>query len=125
MKRLNLLTVCALALASAAVGVSGVVQAAEKEKGPSISADLAKPLKAAQDASKAKNYDEAIAKVKEAQATKGKKTDYDNYIINEMLAVNYYQGQHLAEAAPLLRETALSQFSTPDQTKQFLMAAMG
>ena len=27
----------------------------------------------------------------EAKAVKGKKTDYDNYIINEMLAVNYYQ----------------------------------
>ena len=125
MKRLNLVTIFALALASAAVGVSGAVHAADKDKPPTISADVAKPLKAAQDASKAKNYDEAITHLKEAQATKGKKTDYDNYIITEMLAVNYYQGQHLPEAAPLLRETAVSQFSTPDQTKQFLSAAMG
>jgi hypothetical protein len=125
MKRLNLVTVCALALASAAVGVSGAAQAAEKEKPPTISADLAKPLKGAQDDLKAKKFDDAIAKLNEAKAAKGKKTDYDNYVINEMLAVSYYSSQHLAEAAPLLRESALSQYSTPDQTKQFLMAAMG
>lgn len=127
MKRLNLLTVCALAVASAAVGVSGVVQAAEKEKekAPSISADIAKPLKAAQDDMKAKKFDDAVAKLNEAKTSKGKKTDYDNYVINEMLAVSYYTSQQLSNAAPLLRESALSQFSTPDQTKQFLMAAMG
>jgi hypothetical protein len=125
MKRLNLLTVCALAVASAAVGVSGVVQAAEKEKPPSISADIAKPLKAAQDDMKAKKFDDAIAKLNEAKTSKGKKTEYDNYVINEMLAVSYYTSQQLANAAPLLRESAVSQYSTPDQTKQFLMAAMG
>lgn len=125
MKRSNLVTVFALALAGAAVGVGGAVHAAEKEKGPSITADIAKPLKAAQDDMKAKKFDDAIAKLKEAQEVKGKKTDYDNYIINEMLAVSYYSSQQLANAAPLLRESALSQYSTPDQTKQFLMAAMG
>lgn len=125
MKRLNLVTVCALALASVAIGVSGAAQAAEKEKAPTISADLAKPLKAAQDDLKNKKFEDAIAKLNEAKATKGKKTEYDNYVIDEMLAVSYYQSQQLAQAAPLLRESALSQFSTPDQTKQFLMAAMG
>jgi len=127
MKRLNLVTVCALAVASAAVGVSGAVQGAEKEKAPSISAEIAKPLKAAQEDLKAKKFDDAIAKLNEAKTSKGKKTDYDNYVINEMLAVSYYQSQppQLPNAAPLLRESALSQFSTPDQTKQFLMAAMG
>jgi hypothetical protein len=127
MKRLNPVTVCALALASVAVGVSGAVQAAEKDKPPAISGDLAKPLKAAQEDLKAKKFDDAIAKLNEAKSSKGKKTDYDLYVINEMLAVSYYQDQppQLANAAPLLRESALSQFSTPDQTKSFLMASMG
>lgn len=125
MKRFNLVTVCALALASAAVGVSGVVQAADKEKPPQISGDIAKPLKGAQDDLKNKKFDDAITKLNEAKASKGKKTEYDNYVINEMLAVAYYQSQQLPNAAPLLRESAMSQYSTPEQTKQFLMAAMG
>ena len=128
MKRLkNLFTVCALALAGVALGVGGGVHAAEKEKDkpPQITADVAKPLKAAQDAMKAKKFDEAIAKLNEAKEAKGKKTDYDNYVINEMMAVSYYSSQQMNNAAPLLRESAMSQFSTPDQTKQFLMAAMG
>lgn len=122
MKRVNFVAALALTLAGAAVSVSGAVYAAEKP--PQISADLAKPLKAAQDAMKAKKFDEAITHLKEAQAEKGKKTEYDNYIINEMMAVSYFQGQQQTEAAPLLREVALSQYSDPDQTKQFLFAAM-
>ena len=71
MKRVNFVAALALTLAGAAVSVSGAVYAAEKP--PQISADLAKPLKAAQDAMKAKKFDEAITHLKEAQAEKGER----------------------------------------------------
>ena len=51
---------------------------------PTVSNKLAKPLKAAQDAMAAKNYDEAMAKIKEAQALP-EKTPYDNWVINTFL----------------------------------------
>jgi tetratricopeptide (TPR) repeat protein len=50
----------------------------------SIGPKVGKPMKAAQDAMKAKNWAEALAKVKEAQAIEGK-TPFEEYQINEFL----------------------------------------
>ncbi len=126
MKRTKFVAVLVSALGAAALVAGGAVHAADKEsKGPTITADLAKNLKAAQDALKAQKYDEAISKLKDAQAQKGKKTEYDNYIINSMLAMSYYSEKDYQNAAPLLRETAMSQYSNPEQSKQWLTAVMG
>ena len=51
---------------------------------PSIGPKVGKPMKAAQDAMKAKNWAEALAKTKEAQAIEGK-TPFEEYQINEFL----------------------------------------
>ncbi len=51
---------------------------------PSIGPKVGKPMKAAQDAMKAKNWAEALAKVKEAQAIEGKSA-FEEYQINEFL----------------------------------------
>jgi len=56
---------CVLSAAVIALlGVSGTVLAADAAA-PTVTRALAKPLKAAQDAMAAKNYDEAIAHVKD------------------------------------------------------------
>ncbi len=123
MKRTKIVAAVAFALAGGALGLATLVQAADKA--PTISADLAKPLKAAQDAIKAKKYDDAVADLKIAQAEKGKKSDYDNFVINEMLGMAYYQQQKFTDAAPAMHDAALSQYAPADLTKQWLTAIMG
>jgi hypothetical protein len=125
MKRTKLVAVVGSVVAGAALTTAGVVHAAEKPKAPTISYELAKPLKAAQDDIKKQDFDGAITELKKAQAEKGKKTDYDNYIIDSMLAMSYYSQKDFKDAAPLLQETATSQYSNPEQSKQWLTAVMG
>jgi tetratricopeptide (TPR) repeat protein len=71
---------------------------AQKEKEQQVSAALAKPLKAAQEALTAKKYSEAIAKLKEADAMSGKKP-FDQHEIYEMLGFAYVKTNDLPDAA--------------------------
>src|SRR5689334_14201102 len=77
------------------------VLAQEKEKGPKNSPALAKPLSEANNALKAKNYSDAIAKLKAAESVSGK-TPADQYIINEMLSFAYIKTQNYPEAAKVM-----------------------
>jgi tetratricopeptide (TPR) repeat protein len=86
---------------------------------PTVSNKLAKPLKAAQDAMAAKNYDEAMAKIKEAQALP-EKTPYDNWVINTFLLKVYAAKQDMASEVPVIESLAQSQYTTPDQKKIYL-----
>jgi len=86
---------------------------------PTVSNKLAKPLKAAQDAMAAKNYDEAMAKIKEAQALP-EKTPYDNWVINTFLLKVYAAKQDMASEVPVIETLAQSQYTTPDQKKIYL-----
>jgi len=86
---------------------------------PTVSNKLAKPLKAAQDAMAAKNYDEAMAKIKEAQALP-EKTPYDNWVINTFLLKVYAAKQDMASEVPIIENLAQSQYTTPDQKKIYL-----
>jgi tetratricopeptide (TPR) repeat protein len=86
---------------------------------PTVSNKLAKPLKAAQDAMAAKNYDEAMAKIKEAQAVP-EKTPYDNWVINTFLLKVYAAKQDMASEVPVIENLAQSQYTTPDQKKIYL-----
>jgi hypothetical protein len=97
--------VSALALGVAVVGVTSIVLpaspavAADKDKKEEnkVSKDLAKPLKAAQDAMNAKKYDEAITHLKEAEAN-SKKTPYDEHVINQLSGVTYARMNNYPEA---------------------------
>ena len=89
--------VATLVLGVAYVGVTSVVSlvptrtaTAADEKKPSVSKELAKTLKAAQDAVQAKppKYQDALAKLKEAESNP-KKTPYDEHVINELSAFAY------------------------------------
>jgi hypothetical protein len=101
--------------------LSGAVVAAD-QAGPTVSKAIAKPLKAAQDALAAKNYDDAIAKIKEVQAQAGEKTAYDSYVINALL-LQAYGGKHDMPAMfAVLASTWQSQYTPPEQKKVWLKA---
>jgi hypothetical protein len=99
---------------------SGHVLLAADAAGPTVSKALAKPLKAAQDALQAKNYTDAIAKIKEAQALPGEKTAYDNYAMNIMLFQAYSNNHDTGNAFQILALAAQSQYATPEQRKSWL-----
>ncbi|MGA2565092.1 MAG: hypothetical protein ABSF96_16210, partial [Steroidobacteraceae bacterium] len=108
------LSVAAIAL----LGVSGTVLAADTAA-PTVSRGVAKPLKAAQDALQAKNFDESIAHVKEAQAVPGEKTAYDQYAMNSLL-LQAYNGKHdTANVVPILAQLVQSQYTSGDQRRSF------
>ncbi|HTT04924.1 MAG TPA: hypothetical protein VMF64_06510 [Steroidobacteraceae bacterium] len=125
MNRRNYVAVIGLASAAVALSLGPVAHAAEKEKGPTISNCLLKPLKAAQDAQKAQNWTLDIQKVQEAEAQKCTKTPYDEFLMNSWLAVGYVQTKDFAQAAPALQAAAESQYSSAAQRKQFMTAVVG
>ena len=99
--------VATLVLGVAYVGVTSVVSlvptrsaTAADEKKPTVSKDLAKTLKAAQDAVQAKppKYQDALAKLKEAESNP-KKSPYDEHVINELSAYAYAHTNQMPEAA--------------------------
>ncbi len=99
-------TLATLVLGVTVVGATSLVPgkpavAADKKEDDkskaTVSKDLAKPLKAAQDALNAKKYPDAIAKLKEAEGNP-KKTPYDEHVINELAAVAYARTGNYAEA---------------------------
>ncbi|MFI4905060.1 MAG: tetratricopeptide repeat protein [Steroidobacteraceae bacterium] len=104
---------------------SATIAAETPPAGPQVSKAVAKPLKAAQEALQAKKLDEALAKVKEAQAASGDKTPYDSFVINQLLLFIYVQKQDYSAAAPILESAAQSQYATPDQQRGWLKALMG
>jgi len=79
-----------LALSAAVIGATSLVPvvAADKKEENKVSKDLAKPLKAAQDALQAKKYPDALAKLKEAESNP-KKTPYDEHVINVLAGSAY------------------------------------
>ena len=79
-----------LVLSAAVIGATSLVPAvaADKKEENKVSKDLAKPLKAAQDALQAKKYPDALAKLKEAESNP-KKTPYDEHVINVLAGSAY------------------------------------
>ena len=82
--------VATLVLSAVLVGDTGLVPAvaADKKEENKVSKDLAKPLKAAQEALQAKKYPDALAKLKEAESNP-KKTPYDEHVINVLAGSAY------------------------------------
>ena len=82
--------VTTLVLSAAVVCATSLVPvvAADKKEENKVSKDLAKPLKAAQDALQAKKYPDALAKLKEAESNP-KKTPYDEHVINVLAGSAY------------------------------------
>jgi len=85
------------------LGVAGtlLVVPATAEAQQKVSQKVGVPLKAAQEAIQKKRWDQALAKIKEADGTAGK-TAFDQYKINEMLWYVYLQQGRNADAARVL-----------------------
>lgn len=107
-------------LVSAATVLPAGPAAAADEKKPTVSRELAKQLKAAQEALQQKKYSDALAKLKEAQANP-KKTPYDEHVINELAGVAYARTNNYAEAAKAfeaeLNDGFLEQSEVPGRVK--------
>src|ERR1700738_5737100 len=82
----------------AAAGLVSPPPALAAEGKQTNSAKLGKPLTEAHNDLNAKRYADAIAKLREAEATAGK-TPYDQHLINDMLGFAYARTQNYAEAA--------------------------
>lgn len=96
------------------------ITVAAEPSSPQVSASVAKPLKAAQDAMREKRLDEALAKTKEAQSAPGEKSAYDNYVIEVLLFQIYQQKQEMGTAIPVLAQAAQSQYASAEQQKSWL-----
>ena len=99
--------------------------AADQPSGPQVSKSVVKQLKAAEDAVQAKKFDEALAKIKEAQSAPGEKTAYDKFVIDQLLLFIYVQKNDFTAAAPILESASQSQYATPEQQKGWLKALLG
>ncbi len=112
-------SIVALSLITVGAGSSGRAVAAES--GPTVSAKLAKPLKAAQEAITARNYDEALSKIREAQAMPEKTAD-DSYVIDSLLLKIYAGKNDMASAIPILEQMVPTKYTTPEQRKTWVKA---
>src|SRR5512139_2709140 len=93
---------------TAVVGVTAAVLAPSVAVAQQkVSAKVGVPLKAAQEAVQKKNWNGALAKIKEAQAVTPR-TPYDDYMINELLWYVYLQQGRNADAARLLEQQIAS-----------------
>ncbi len=94
-----------LRVAIAAVGIIGAAWAAPAAAqgsctgGGKISKQIAKPMAAAQEAQKAKRWQDMLAKVREAEATPGAKTQTDLFYMAEFRGYAYHQLRQYADAA--------------------------
>lgn len=104
--------IAALFLGVAAVGGSSVATA-DEANAPQVSGKIAKLLKAAQDANAAKNYTEAVARLKEAQAF-SPRSAYDDYVINSLLFQAYGGQNNLADATGPMEAVAASSYAPAD-----------
>ncbi len=95
-----------LGIAFAATAILGVgfaqpssAQTASCAGAPHISKQIAKPMKAAQDAMTAKKWQESLAKMKEAEAVAFNRTAFDNFTIAQFRAYIYSSTRQEADAA--------------------------
>ena len=102
------------------VAVAGGVARADE---PQVSRAVAKSLKAANDALQAKNYDEVIAKTREAAAITPR-TAYDDYIIHYLQMPAFAAKNNYTEAATAIEAIIDSQYLPAALKPQLLRTLM-
>jgi tetratricopeptide (TPR) repeat protein len=117
------LLVGAALIAAAVLASAGPALAADqKDQKPTVSPKVQKQLHDAQEALKAKKWQEAISKLNEADGVAGK-SPYDQHVINEFLANAYINTQNYTEAAKRL-EAEVDDGFTPDSEKPQMTRAI-
>lgn len=104
----------------AVAGMSLVVSApawSQTANGQKVSKAVATPLKAAQDALKAKRYTEASAKLREVDAIAGK-SPYEQYLVDEMKGYIAGATKNFPEAARALEASLDSGFVAASETSK-------
>ena len=103
------------------VGRPVCTQDDSQSKGPpTISNFILSDMKQAQAAQKAQNWGLEVQKLQAALAAHGKRTAYDNFIINTWLGTAEAQLKDYAHAAPALEAAAESQYAAVAQQKVML-----
>jgi len=110
---------CVLSFGAAAVPFTATDALAQDKKaaapkGPSVSAKVGKPLKAAQDAIAAKNWKEAKARIDEANALPDK-SPYETFAIAELSGFIAVSTQDYLSAAKAYEATLTSEYLGADQ----------
>jgi len=122
MKKTNLVLMAALAAAGLVTVGGGAMLpavAVAAESAPKLGAKIVKPLKAAQDAMNAKNWDEAMARVEEARAIEPK-TPYEAFMVDELGWYVLLQKKDYAGSAAALERAVASGFVAPaDLTQRY------
>ncbi|HTU65390.1 MAG TPA: hypothetical protein VMF52_05555 [Steroidobacteraceae bacterium] len=109
------LVIAAVGLFAAGVGAPAAAQTAACAN-PKISKQIAKQMSAAQDAMKAKKWNDSLAKMKEAEAVPGAKSAFDTYTISQFRAYIYTSTRQDADAAREL-ENQLNSPCMPEAKK--------
>jgi lipopolysaccharide biosynthesis regulator YciM len=109
-----------VAAVALAVGVAGS-SAAWAAEGQTVSKAAAKTLKAADDAYRAKNWNECVKKAQEGLAVAGR-TPFDGYVANQLLATCYRSLGNNAEAVKAIEAQLDSGFMPASQQATFLKA---
>jgi tetratricopeptide (TPR) repeat protein len=112
-----------LVLSAAVMGATSLVPAvaADKKEENKVSKDLAKPLKAAQDALQAKKYPDALAKLKEAESNP-KKTPYDEHVINVLAGSAYARTNDYQSAEKAFEAQANDGFTEQSELPRIVKA---
>jgi tetratricopeptide (TPR) repeat protein len=112
-----------LVIAAAAVGILGAgisapasAQTAACTGGGKISKQIAKPMIAAQEAQRAKKWQDVLSRVRDAENTPGNKSQFDLYYMAETRGYAYHNLKQDADAAREL-ETALNSPCMPEAKK--------
>jgi Tetratricopeptide repeat len=112
-----------LTIAVATIGIMGfgfsstVAAQGACTGGGKISKQIAKPMKAAQDAQNARKWQEVLTRTREAESTPGAKSQFDLYWMAEFRGYAYHNLRQTAEAAREL-EAALNNPCMPEQNKR-------
>ena len=111
MKKANLILVAAMAAAGMTMATGALLApaVAVAQSAPKIGAKMAKPLRAAQEALNAKNWDEALARLAEADAIQPQ-SEYEAFTIDEWTGFALLQKKDYAGAEKAMAEATASGF---------------
>lgn len=105
------------AVAPAVTLLAPAAQAAEDKANKITTREVAKPLKAAQEAMQKKQWDAALTAIKQAQAVE-KKTPFEAYQIDEFMGYVLIQQKKFGEAAPVFERMLTSGLMPADQVDE-------